>query len=419
MQKAVFFDDGVGPLSPMTDLRPVFAVRTGAMTTRARLTQMLGLDVVALWVQPGHLAMAKSRAGEVPINSITNATGPVLLLNGRCLLPPPELRTLMPGEWLADEETGTCVAALLRPEYAEELLKLECDPSAHGWYNRAKKDSWASRRRVIKGAKLISRPWHVRALRDETIAVDLELLMAGSPKGNLPTGVLVIGSGGVSTRPGAKVYPGVILDTGGGPIVIDEGAVVRPGSTIIGPAYVGAGSSVLDRAVIKANTAIGPQCKVAGEVGGTIFHGFANKAHDGHLGDSWVGKWANLGAGTTNSNLLNTYDQVTMRATSDSPLEKTGQQFMGAIIGDHCKTAICTRIMTGAVLCTGVMYAATEAASGTIPRFAWCTDTGRTTFRLDKFTTIAQTVMARRKVSPGEAYTARLAELHALTQRGH
>jgi hypothetical protein len=46
---------------------------------------------------------------------------------------------------------------------------------------------------------------------------------------------------------------------------------------------------------------------------------------------------------------LNTYGEVIMRAAPESPLERTGEQFMGAIIGDHVKTAISTRIMTGAV----------------------------------------------------------------------
>ena len=114
---------------------------------------------------------------------------------------------------------------------------------------------------------------------------------------------------------------------------------------------------MIDNAIIKPNTVIGPQCKVGGEVGATIFQGSANKAHEGHLGDSWVGKWVNLGAATVNSNLLNTYDEVTMRLDADDSRHRTGRQFMGALIGDHVKTAIGTRLMTGTVLGTGAMIA--------------------------------------------------------------
>jgi len=78
----------------------------------------------------------------------------------------------------------------------------------------------------------------------------------------------------------------------------------------------------------------------------------------------------NLGAGTTTSNLLNTYGEIIARAQPDGPNERTGETFLGAVIGDHVKTAICTRIMTGSVLHTGCMIATTAAAAGCVGPFA-------------------------------------------------
>jgi hypothetical protein len=157
-------------------------------------------------------------------------------------------------------------------------------------------------------------------------------------------------------------------------------------------------------------------CKVAGEVGGTIFQGLANKSHDGHLGDSWVGSWANLGAGTTNSNLLNTYDQVIAQHAPNATRTRTGLQFLGAIIGDHVKTAIMTRIMTGSVFGTGSMLAALTPPT-TVGRFERVTDgagqVNRQPYRFEKFMEVARAAMARRKVTPSAAYTARLRELIA------
>ena len=65
--------------------------------------------------------------------------------------------------------------------------------------------------------------------------------------------------------------------------------------------------------------------------GNGVLHGVG---HAGHLGDSWVGEWVNLGADTTNSNLLNTYTEVTARAPGGKT-ERTGHVFLGATIGDH------------------------------------------------------------------------------------
>jgi len=212
--------------------------------------------------------------------------------------------------------------------------------------------------------------------------------------------------------PTANVYPSVVLNAEAGAIYIGPGATIRPHAVLSGPCAVMEHSTVMEHAHIKANTAIGPFCKVGGEIGGTIFQGYANKAHEGHLGDSWIGEWVNLGAGTTNSNLLNTYTPVIAQAEPGGPRERTGETFLGAIIGDHVKTAISTRIMTGAILHAGSMFARTEPLSATIGPFTWATDRGVQPFRFDKFMEIARTMMARRHVTPTDSMVRVLQGLH-------
>lgn len=439
MLGSILFDDtgrGGGShgclLSPLTDLRPTFAIRTGALTTRQRLRRTLQAEVRALWVRPEHEAMAKSRPGEPCVNALpSDGAGEWLLINGRASVCPTkdEIENLRAGEALI--EGGEHAGIIAMRASRVDLEKLLSDGSG------VEQGRWPepggtvhARDHGFKGmGALITRPWHVRTARDHAIHHDLKLLVeqigAGSvPKGGLGAGVTVFGSHALSIHPNAKIYPGVIIDVEQGAVVIDEHAVIRPGVSLIGPCYVGAHSTVLDKALIKGQTAIGEHCKVAGEVGGTIFHGFANKAHDGHLGDAWIGKWSNLGAGTTNSNLLNTYAEVTMRATPASSMERTGQQFMGCVVGDHVKTAICTRIMTGTIVNTGAMIAQTAPISGTVRAFSWCTDEAPAgcekprSFRCDKFIEIARTVMSRRKVEMGPAYVEAVKALHARSGSG-
>ena len=45
----------------------------------------------------------------------------------------------------------------------------------------------------------------------------------------------------------------------------------------------------------------------------SIFQPFANKAHEGFLGHSFIASWVNLGAGTTTSNLKNNYSNVSVK----------------------------------------------------------------------------------------------------------
>lgn len=417
MHDAIIFDDGLGKLGSLTDLRAAFDIRTGAWTTAWRLRRMLDLNILG-FITPASLAAVTN---EYHLYGHQLARGPsnlpalppgTLLINGRCPLPPEEVKALEPGQGLVEKLTGHVIAARF---------------GASGDYPEFFRTYSACVRSVIELPRraLISRPWHVRTFRDQALTVDLLELAAGGENDTIK-GVTIVGDAPVLIRDdlGARVYPGVVIDAENGPVVIDEHATVRPGAVLIGPVYVGPHATVLDRALIKANSSIGPWCKVAGEVGGTIFQGYANKSHDGHLGDSYVGQWANLGAGTTNSNLLNTYAEVAMRASPGEPLEKTGEVFMGCIIGDHVKTAICTRINTGATLHTGAMVATSAAAGGNIPHFAWCTDDhppGSKTFRLEKFVDVARAVMQRRKTTPSLAYLARVAEIyseHAGTEEG-
>lgn len=152
------------------------------------------------------------------------------------------------------------------------------------------------------------------------------------------------------TKPGVFVGKGVIIeghvifDTSAGPIIINEGSRVNSFTVLRGPLYVGKNSQINSFSEIKSNTCLGEVCKVGGEVSGSIVQGYSNKQHAGFLGDSYVGSWVNLGGGTSNSNMKNTLGTIKMAGVD------TGQQFLGCIIGDHCKTALNVSIFTGKVI---------------------------------------------------------------------
>ncbi len=393
---AIFFDDGRGAIAPLRDLRPVFGVRTGALTTLRRLEKALPARAVALFVRP-ELAAITTETHGLPVNTVPDLDGPVLLINGRCPLPLDVIGGLEPGQAAVEQRSGDLIAACVEPGVAGAVLGGET-PGL---------DTIAVHDHV-----LIDRPWHVRTFRDACLGIDLGLLLGG-PAGPEPTGCCLIGDHPLHVAAGAHVFPASVFDTSSGPIVVADGATVRPRSTVIGPAFIGRGATVLDGALIKANTAIGPVCKVAGEIGGTIIQGYSNKGHDGHLGDAWLGEWVNLGAGTTNSNLLNTYGEVTAVAEPGAPRERTGETFFGCVLGDHVKTAIGTRIMTGAIVHTGAMWAATAPVTGCVDRFTWATDAGLKRYRADKFIGVMRTTMARRDTEPTGAYTERVRRLAA------
>jgi glucose-1-phosphate thymidylyltransferase len=90
---------------------------------------------------------------------------------------------------------------------------------------------------------------------------------------------------------------------------------------------------------------IGHTTKIGGEVEASVIEPYTNKQHHGFLGHSYLGSWINLGAGTCNSDLKNTYGMVNVEHQGERIA--TGMQFVGCVIGDYSKSAINTSIFTG------------------------------------------------------------------------
>ena len=190
----------------------------------------------------------------------------------------------------------------------------------------------------------------------------------------------------------------MVFDVRQGVVVIEEGAEVRSGTRLEGPVYVGAGTRVLG-GFIRASV-FGPECRVRGEIASTVFLGYGNKAHDGFVGHSVIGHWVNLGAGTTTSNLKNTYGPIRLEVAG-ARIE-TGRSNLGTLFGDHAKTAIGTMLATGTVIGAG----ANVFGAPTPPQVRAALRLGlRRQERVteDGFLTVARRVLARRDVAWSDA----------------
>ncbi|MFA6472468.1 MAG: glucose-1-phosphate thymidylyltransferase, partial [Candidatus Latescibacterota bacterium] len=140
----------------------------------------------------------------------------------------------------------------------------------------------------------------------------------------------------------------VAVEVEKGPVVIDSGVKVMHFNYLEGPIHIGSGTKIIEHSAIKDNTSIGEGCKIGGEVEATVIEPHSNKQHHGFLGHSWVGQWVNLGAGTSTSDLKNTYGKV--RVYYRGKRAETGMQFLGSIIGDFAKSAVNTSFFTGKIV---------------------------------------------------------------------
>ena len=197
--------------------------------------------------------------------------------------------------------------------------------------------------------KKINNLWDLIADLKEDLEWDLKKLGA-KVKGKVHPTAVLLNKKNMLIEAGVEIEPYAMLDARQGPIYIAKGTVVKAQACLSGP------------------LSIGPECRIGGEVAHSIFHGYSNKAHYGFIGHAYIGEWVNLGAGTTNSNLKNTYGTIKINGVD------TGRQFLGCFIGDFAKLGIGTLIPTGAVVGLGANVFGGGMIPKTVSNFAWGTD---------------------------------------------
>ena len=140
-----------------------------------------------------------------------------------------------------------------------------------------------------------------------------------------------------------------IINAQDGPVFIDDNALIMEGAILRGPIYIGKGTVIKMGAIIYGGTSIGAYCSVGGELKNSIILGYTNKAHHGYIGNSYIGEWCNLGAGTSCSNVKNTLGEIKVWDMSTKEFKYGGKK-VGIFMGDHVKTAIHTGFNSGTVI---------------------------------------------------------------------
>ena len=171
-----------------------------------------------------------------------------------------------------------------------------------------------------------------------------------------------------------------ILNASTGPIYIGKNATIMEGVAIRGPFVLG------EKAVIKMNTSIygsttiGPYCLAGGEIKNAVLMGYSNKGHEGYLGDSIIGHWCNIGAGTCNSNIKNTAGAIHMWNEGKQIWDTIGQK-MGMLVGDYSRFAIQSSINTGSYIGVSANIFGNGLLPKYMPNFTWGTVPG---YQIDK-----------------------------------
>jgi len=388
-------------LFPLSVLRPSWEIRCGAGCLRQWLIGMNSPSMSVLFRPRTELtAMAEQLAGREDESPDPDAD--VVFINGRLIglwnitqhaAELPVTVTDQDGRVLIARRTGAEARRLLAlpgNELGETLVQKQTGMGLpDGWtmlharyiWDYMRHNTQALERQLITEIKAASEMLGAHTLRDLPGGAHVTDRTAGHP---------------VYVGAGVKIMPGVVFGNHAGPIWIGGRTEIEPHTYLEGPLYIGRDCRVKMGTRLYHGCALGPHCRVAGEISASVMQGYVNKQHDGFLGNSILGQWVNLGADTVTSNLKNDYSHVKVRL-GDTRLD-TGDQFIGLMCGDHVKTGINTMFNTGTV--TGV--AANVYGGGYPPRyinsFSWGGAEGMKLGDLDRTLHAARFAMQRRGV---------------------
>ena len=117
-------------------------------------------------------------------------------------------------------------------------------------------------------------------------------------------------------------------------ISIGPGTIIEPGAFIQGPCVLGNACHVRHGAYIRGNLIAGNQCVIGHdtEIKNCILLDKVAAAHFAYLGDSILGNFVNLGAGSKCANLRLDHGIISIHYSGQKM--STGLKKMGAILGD-------------------------------------------------------------------------------------
>ena len=363
MQKIIFTEEYCKPenLHPFTYTRHIQDIRIGILTIREKWEKYLKAPSLNKW-EDHYLDNTQSIKIEKGIGKDDYVLIHANVLPSKAIIS--KIKKMRHGEFLSAGEEGGIAYKFSQ----KEVLGLHKIKVNHSVDYRGE-------------IKVIHYPWQISQLNDWALREDFDLITSKRKSNAISKTNKLVNRRAIFMEAGAKVE-NCTLNAAEGPVYIGKNATIMEGSMIRGPVAICDGAVVKMGTKIYGATTIGPFCTAGGEIKNSVLFGFSNKAHDGYLGDSVLGEWCNLGAGTTNSNVKNNAGEVKYWVDADKKEISAGTKG-GMLMGDYSKAAINTSFNTGTVVGVCCNVVTPGLTPKLIPNFSWGAD-GITKYKLNK-----------------------------------
>ena len=148
---------------------------------------------------------------------------------------------------------------------------------------------------------------------------------------------------------------------------IAKSAKIYPNNYIAGPCIIGENTEVRPGAFIRGNALVGNDCVVGNstELKNVILFNHVQVPHYNYVGDSVLGFYSHMGAGSITSNVKSDKTLVVVKG-EDFEIE-TGLKKFGAMLGDHVEIGCNSVLNPGSVICQDSNVYPVSMVRGVVP----------------------------------------------------
>ena len=149
-------------------------------------------------------------------------------------------------------------------------------------------------------------------------------------------------------------------------VLVGENVKIHPSATIIAPAIIGSGTEIRTGAFIRGNVITGENCVIgnSSELKNCVLLDKVQVPHYNYVGDSVLGNYAHMGAGSICSNLKSDGKSVVIHADEDYV---TGLRKIGGILADKADIGCGCVLNPGTVIGKGTSVYPLTSLRGVYP----------------------------------------------------
>ncbi len=152
-------------------------------------------------------------------------------------------------------------------------------------------------------------------------------------------------------------------------IWIARSATIWPTVSVTGPCIIGERTEVRQCAFIRGNALVGDDCVVGNstELKNVILFNHVQVPHYNYVGDSILGYYSHMGAGSITSNVKSDKKNIVVTDSITGEKMETGIRKFGAMLGDHVEVGCNTVLNPGTVVGKNTNIYPVSCVRGVIP----------------------------------------------------